>query len=51
MALNVGRHVDQAMPRSWFPIIMEGTERGRVVVFYLSQGGKGESYDVIVAPR
>jgi hypothetical protein len=60
--VECGGHVDETMPRSWFPIIMEETERGRVVVLYLSQcgksikigdvtGGKGESYDVVVAPR
>ncbi len=58
-SLNVGTHVDQTMPRPWFPIIMEGMDAGHVVVFYLSgdrkrikigdvTGDSEKSYDVIV---
>lgn len=62
MALTIGTGIELTMPRSWAPLYMEGIEKGRVVIFYLSEDGKslkvgdvlggsgaaGNTYDVIV---
>jgi len=56
--LSVDQGVDSSLPRAWQPLMMEGDEKGRVVVVYQTEGGalkvadviggtKGVSYDVV----
>lgn len=39
--------VDASLPRAWQPLLMEGDEKGRVVVVYQTGNGGIEVGDVI----